>query len=447
MLARIRGAGAWAANEIQREFFAYWRGSTVLSCGLDYSVSKASVMDATDGSRLRAWVFQDEALARSIVDAMRLTPAGCNIDVVRLIETDVRLSVGSAGPPENTRTLLNWARDHSQVLYRAIVTVMTDKAYFKTRAPIIMIRAPNAEIGFAPLFADSMCCRYEKAPKTFIHHALNRHAPIPITRWTASDASPAFVHTRNGQPSLSTKRITLVGAGAIGGYLADNLARLGAGADGGELIIIDPQTLLPENIGRHRLGMDSVFKPKAEALAERLLSEFPWLNIRSRVADARTCSLFAGDLLIDATGAEALSRCINRTHWASWLNGCDPSPVLYCWVAGEGDGVQALWVEGRGAKACWECLNIHGKDGKFSARFPFVKHLTEFREVGCAAITPYAVGAAMNAASLASEMVCDWLTGKPDPRFRSRARTHGDVHRRPDASPERLAQCPVCSET
>jgi hypothetical protein len=67
--------------------------------------------------------------------------------------------------------------------------------------------------------------------------------------------------------------------------------------------------------------------------------------------------------------------------------------------------------------------------------------------VGCAAVTPYAVSSAMTAAALASEMIGDWLTGDVSPRFRSRARSHGETHSIRDSSPDRLKECPACRRT
>jgi len=100
---------------------------------------------------------------------------------------------------------------------------------------------------------------------------------------------------------LKDRRITLVGCGAIGGYLAQALLKLGAGSGTGSLTLIDPDELGPGNLGRHFLGMDSLYKPKAVALRETLIRQFPHARIDPEPRRAAYPSDIAGDLVIDAT--------------------------------------------------------------------------------------------------------------------------------------------------
>ena len=57
--------------------------------------------------------------------------------------------------------------------------------------------------------------------------------------------------------TLAGKKIALVGCGTIGGYLSDMLVKAGAGTCGGQLTLVDFDGLLPQNIGRHRLGLSA----------------------------------------------------------------------------------------------------------------------------------------------------------------------------------------------
>lgn len=445
-IEQIAGGGKWAEAEYQREFEAYWDGSILLSCGLDGARSDARLLFSEDASRLHGWLYQDETRARAIVAAMGMTATG---STEAMIFSTIRpLSIGVDGAPGDLKTLLHWLRQFDQSLEVRIRSAIARKDYFVGASPFLVIAGPNAQIAVTTSLSNAARQYFERRPREFPNRVLNpRMPPIEITRWTVSDASPEFIYSRNGQKTLGGKRLTLIGAGAIGGYLADCLVRLGAGHAGGRLIIIDPDILLPANIGRHRLGMDNVFRSKAKALADRLRNEFPWLDVQAISEDARLSpSLLSGDLVIDATGEEALGRALNRTHQRP-AGRRNPPPVLYSWIAGEGEGAQALWVEAGGGYACWECLLEHTENGDWKTRFPFVKHETDLRMVGCSAVTPYAASAAMSAAALAAEMVADWLNGKIDPRFRSRARSHADVTRAKDRSPDRLKRCPACSQT
>ncbi len=446
VIDQILAGGKWSDAEFQREFEAYWDGDAILSCDLHGTKDEGHVLFSEDVSRLHGWLYLDEAKARAVITAMGMKAAAAAPAVI--IHTRHSLSIGIEGAPTHLKALLAWVRRHDSSAETHIRAVLERKDYFTGPPTFIFLAGNNATVGFTVTLTGVARRDFARRPREFPHRVRSPNMPpLPIQRWTVSDASPEMIYSRNGQESLAGKRITLVGAGAIGGYLADALVRLGAGHAGGRLTIVDPDILLPENIARHRLGMDNVFKSKAQALAYRLRSEFPWLTIEAVCADARRqTKLFAADLVIDATGEEALGRAINRLHQAGGRSR-DLPPILYCWIAGEGEGVQSLWVETHGDHACWECLFVHGKHGEHKLRFPFAVHDAELRLVGCHAVTPYAVSAAMSAAALAAEAVGDWLTGTVHPRFRSRARSHAEVSRIKDHSPDRLQRCPACSRS
>lgn len=273
---------------------------------------------------------------------------------------------------------------------------------------------------------------------------------LPIQRFSVLDASPDFILHRNIAElrSLQGKNIHLVGAGAIGGFLAHQLCRLGAGANGGCLRIIDPDFHSPGNIGRHLLGMDMLYRDKAKAVAEYMARQFPHSDVEPLVADARRVDgLFDCDLIIDATGEEALSLVLNELHQERIRSGVASPPILFTWVLGNGEAVQALLSDG-GQHACYDCLNLPDKDDPLERqRFRVLKELPDTRFVGCQTIRPYAVTAPSLAASLTAQMIADWNAGKPKPRFRTLYLETGDqvYHVRRDSDPDRLKRCRTCA--
>lgn len=85
--------------------------------------------------------------------------------------------------------------------------------------------------------------------------------------------------------ALRGKRVLLVGCGAIGSFVAAELARSGVG----ELTLVDGDVLEPGNSVRWLLGRSSWGWPKAEALAGFLRLEFPFAKTSSvyfRIAEA-----------------------------------------------------------------------------------------------------------------------------------------------------------------
>ena len=101
---------------------------------------------------------------------------------------------------------------------------------------------------------------------------------------------------------LQRTRVILFGAGGVGGWCAEALVRTGVG----KLTIVDFDTVAPSNLNRQIVAtQDTLGKPKAEALAERLrkicpAAEIQALNARYTAETAEDFHLEAYDYVIDA---------------------------------------------------------------------------------------------------------------------------------------------------
>jgi len=113
-----------------------------------------------------------------------------------------------------------------------------------------------------------------------------------------------YVTQRNapGCPTLAGKKIALVGCGTIGGFLGELLLKAGAGLEDGELALVDPDILFPQNIGRHRLGLNRALQNKAIGLKEELSAAAPTANTRALPVKAEEADLSPFDLIINTTG-------------------------------------------------------------------------------------------------------------------------------------------------
>ena len=101
---------------------------------------------------------------------------------------------------------------------------------------------------------------------------------IPIVRVAPTQIDDAYLLSRGHDRGtvLMGKRVALIGAGAIGSYLAPALVRLGAGVgDRGKLRIVDPDEFRAENVGRHSLGLTDIFRNKVEALRDAVIRSWP----------------------------------------------------------------------------------------------------------------------------------------------------------------------------
>src|SRR5690606_13853379 len=109
---------------------------------------------------------------------------------------------------------------------------------------------------------------------------------------------------------LASSRIVLLGAGALGSAVAENLLRMG----NRDLAILDGERLEVGNLTRHALGLEAVGRNKALALAGALNSSMIdghtigyATNFPPSEASAID-ALRAADVVVDCTGADSVLR-------------------------------------------------------------------------------------------------------------------------------------------
>ena len=107
-------------------------------------------------------------------------------------------------------------------------------------------------------------------------------------------------------PVLRTRRATLFGAGALGGYVGTSLAESGLG----RLDVVDGEVLLPENVVRHVAGHDEVGNAKVQAVNHVIEKHAPWTEVaevpEAPATPARIRELILdSDIVVDATGNDA----------------------------------------------------------------------------------------------------------------------------------------------
>ena len=198
----------------------------------------------------------------------------------------------------------------------------------------------------------------------------------------------------------------------------------------------------PDNLGRHLLGYSGLFQNKAEALRAELMRQFPVSKIEAVNEDvARFPRLFGSDLVVDATGEEAVSEFLNGIR----IERATKVPILHVWIKGNGECVQALWAD-RSGFGCFGCLRVTDAKVYRKERFPVLPDgaLPRRGRVGCHAFTPYAVSSPMAAAALATDVIIDWIKGDPSPRFRTRSVENAHLNQVKNQNIVPLKNCPAC---
>lgn len=156
-----------------------------------------------------------------------------------------------------------------------------------------------------------------------------------VKRLSVEDLSHVRVLTRGGAgvADKDVETAYVVGCGSLGSFLSKSLSDTG---NFSKLILHDNQSLKSENIGRHLCGVDSMGYAKALAVASRINSNYPAIQI-----DAYTHSFYREllgkdenltkenyDLLVIATGDENIEEQIIQFLESGKIK----RPTIIAWV-------------------------------------------------------------------------------------------------------------------
>jgi len=444
-LDRLLEDPRYREGELQTEFGASWSigqdpqpvPAQLGTVGCGDASANAYFMGQLDAQWLL--ISSDEEEPGRLAKVMGL-PAPRNMRDCWVLRSKNSPSVGLDGIPDTVGELFTWLKSWDDQLHREFQKRLGKGPFRQSGLLPVVINCPAGWFGFMFELDKLLITGFGKKPLALRQQLHTGRRSTKLTRLSLSEISPDFIHSRNlNFPSLKGKRIVLLGCGAIGGYLAEGLVRLGAGTGVGELLLVDPDVLAPENLGRHALGMNSLREPKVTTLAARLTLEFPHAKVTPEHRRANFPADLVGDLVINATGEEALCEAMNF-HRLELPDYRRPQS-LHVWITGEGACTQALWVD-IPKFACFRCLRLN--DGKRTKRFDLGLGNGNLRVRGCTAFTPYAVSAPMSAAALALDMVAAWMSGNPSPRFRTRSVEATKVRMPKNDDLRPLQGCPAC---
>jgi len=439
---------------IANEFSAYWTfGQSPIAWPVLIDVLPKGAQSALyfslteEGKPTRGLITTDVFAARNIAQNIDVAEVSKGSFACLLFESRVMPTVGGKRLPSTIRELFEWLRQWDSGLSKEVQTRLgSDREYLARNGCVIAIATPAGALGVRFLHERKHRLGYSTAPKQYRQYLHASGGTTPITRLRIDDISAEYIHTRNldESPSLASKRISLIGCGAIGGYLAQALVRLGAGTgENGLLRLFDIGELEPDNLGRHALGFPALYQNKAIVMREELVRQFPYVALEAHPdSPALTDEFFTTDLVIDGTGDEAVSEMINSRHVRSRRG-----PLLYIWVGGNGEYVQALWSDTERKHGCYRCMRLGDGPNYRQERFPVLENVPKTRFLGCRSFTPYAVSAPLSASALAIDMIIDWLKGDVKPRFRTRYVENVEVRRIKNQDIGQASHCPACSGT
>ena len=151
--------------------------------------------------------------------------------------------------------------------------------------------------------------KYQRGLHTGVMALIARHVDgeVHLSSIESSSDSDETIRLRAGYDADDLVRFTvvIVGMGAIGSALADQLSRSGVG----NLRLIDAQRLRPGNTIRHLVGQEAVGRHKAAAVAAHIqtgghapLRGIETINCSIRSLEQAAQVFESADLVVDATG-------------------------------------------------------------------------------------------------------------------------------------------------
>ncbi|TXN41205.1 hypothetical protein FV232_09380 [Methylobacterium sp. WL30] len=368
--------------------------------------------------------------------------------LVVIVDQPLTFSADDTWPPTTLPALNTWLKSIAPDLDGCLETVLRTKS---GHTAAVLVRAPNG------LFCYQIDVpRHLRRPEflqnrrqRLLHIMARQRTLTPVDRFAGVHVDEAYLFGRNlgGMKNLAGKKILLIGCGTIGGFLAQQLAQCGAGAGRGSLTLVDPDVLKSGNLGRHVLGVPFLGENKAEACAAFLKEQLPPLAIEGHGGDVLALALpwARYDLVIDATGEEALSLALNERAVRARP---EQLPNLFVWLVGNGAVAQCL-LTGDPDRACLKCLkpSLAGPPQFPALRPGVVTETVANVSCGDADYIPFPVSRSVAAAALACDLVLDWANGDPGDRFRSLTLDTKRGLAVPPGSPAPIDTCPACGPT
>jgi len=416
-------------EDLAEEFHITWGSNW---CMLDVDERRPGALDAyTFGGKVSI-VTDDETRTHAKLEAIGLGLPKTELSAFRVRTKARPMPLQASWPPTTVQAFLKWQNTLDPRCSKKIEQRLMEKFRIKAARVLVLIDSPQVQYGIE---IDLKRDPAGTGKKPSLREILYR---LPVRRISVCRIDDQYLAERNlpGSKTLAGLKVGLVGCGTIGGYLAEMLAKAGAGTVGGKLTLVDMGSLEPGNLGRHRLGFNALIKKKADAMCDELKRVAPGVDVVPVVGDVKAVNLGQLDLLIDATGEQGL------TDWLTWRY-ADKVPLLSTWVEGAGAAVRAL-MKAKPEHACARCVSQPPLKDQY--RVFNVPPDVIMKGHGCEGLyVPFPAAASMQAASLAMEMVQNWLDGADSPSFRTRVLDQQREAHFTDSSPQRYEGCPACA--
>ncbi len=419
-------------DDLEEEFHAYWGDH---SCLVDIQGKNLGQQDSLiirPGNSVIAVVSDNIDRTAKKLKSLGHEAIDSVIQTYRVRTTAKPRPSTQTWPPKTVKDILTWQSKLDLRCRRKIEQRIQQANKNHAHGVLILIESPLMTYGFMLFYK-----RDDETRKGKLRKRKSSIYGLDIYQMSVVRIDDRYLAERNipGVTNLSGKNIALVGCGTIGGFLSEMLIKAGAGTCGGQLTLVDPDTLYPSNIGRHRLGFPNLFSKKVTSMADELKRLAPGVNVRPLPVDIRQTRLDKLDLLIDATGEEALGHWLCQ-HYLPY------TPMLSVWIEGPGVAVRAL-LRVSNSGACYRCLSENNRKGLLKTVVGSLP--TVLAGQGCEGLyVPFPASVSIQAASLGAEMALNWANYMHTPTLRTKLIEQKYQLATPDCDPPRNLDCPAC---
>lgn len=212
---------------------------------------------------------------------------------------------------------------------------------------IFEIKQPNGTHNFLGFMFEKLILKFENNECDFVE--VGKCYPISIDLCNKS-----YLLSRiNNNNLFENKKILVIGCGSIGGYLVNELTKMGFE----NIKLIDDDFLDEENIFRHLLGLEYIGKYKTGAMKEYLDKNIPNLNITCLEQDIQDAIVDESiefndyDIIISCVGNHNVNRYINQYVFENEI----AVPIVYAWNEVLGIGNHVAYINYKN-KGCYECF-------------------------------------------------------------------------------------------
>lgn len=419
-------------EDLEEEFYAYWNGPLCLVDIQDQRLGQQKTLVINSEANIEAVVTDDESRTKRKLKSLDWNTAGFTILTYRVRTVAKPRPHTTTWPPKTVRDILLWQGLLDPRCRKKIGERIETAFATAAKGVLILVESPLMSYGFVVIFDRKLSKNgVRRHPRPSIY--AQRVIPMSVVR-----IDDRYMAQRNvpDMRTLASKRLVIVGCGTIGGYLAEMLVKAGAGTAGGQLTLVDFDSLFPQNIGRHRLGFPNLFSNKATGMAEELQRLAPGASICARPVDVKTVNLGLVDLLIDTTGEESLGHWLCKRYLPT-------TPMLSVWIEGPGTAIRAL-LRSTETGACYRCLCEANRREQFLTVVGELKTLMAGQ--GCEGLyVPFPASVSVQAASLGGEMALAWANNRVSPSLRTKLIDTNYQLATPDCDPPKIEGCLACT--